>query len=174
MTKTFFACYPNDTMEHAYALMNRCVTCLSTEYAHCSDAQGSRVPVHDLLKNVVEPCVSPSLSALRMKRKALPVIREHDEEAGPANELMGMLKYRDVVKALQANKGQQQVKAWTRREVSTVREDATLTALENVLIEGQTGRLHVVSSDNTLLGLITRTDILRQQQMYEKMNRRVA
>ena len=49
-----------------------------------------------------------------------------------------------------------------------------MTALENVLIEGQTGRLHVVSGDNLLLGLITRTDILRQQKMYEMMNRRVA
>ena len=105
---------------------------------------------------------------LRVQKKATPVVDE-------AGMLMGMLKYRDVVKAAQANKAEQKVNAWMRRtqEITTVREATSFEELERVLIEDSVGRLPVVDSGGKLLGLVTRTDVLRQHNLYGSMNRRV-
>ena len=103
----------------------------------------------------------------RIEKKATPVVDS-------AGVLRGMLKYRDVVKAAQAGKGTQQVKAWMRREVSTVLEDTPFTDLEMAL-EKQTGRLPVVDGDGKLMGLVTRTDVLRHHKLYSReLDRRVA
>ena len=104
----------------------------------------------------------------RVEKKATPVV---DPKTG---RLCGMLKFRDVVKAAQAGKGRQQVKAWMRREVTTVHEDTTFTDLEQALQE-QTGRLPVVDHEGRLQGLVTRTDVLRHHKLYgEATRRRVA
>ena len=88
--------------------------------------------------------------------------------------LLGYLKYRDPIRAAQAGKGQQQVKAWVRRELITIPPDATFATMERLLLEGDTGRLHVVDGEGRLLGLVSRTDMLRHFQMYnEAVGRRV-
>ena len=53
-----------------------------------------------------------------------------------------------------------------RREVTTVHRDTPLAEIEAALIDGQTGRLPVVDHDGVLLGLVTRTDVLRQHKLY--------
>jgi tRNA nucleotidyltransferase (CCA-adding enzyme) len=104
----------------------------------------------------------------RVEKKAMPVV---DEESGA---LQGMLKFRDVVKAMQSAKGGQQVKAWMRRELVTVHEDTPFTELEGMLQE-QTGRLPVVDDDGVLLGIVTRTDVLRHHKLYgDELERRVS
>jgi len=111
----------------------------------------------------------------RMQHKAMPVMEEEEEGEGVlTRQLLGMLKYRDVVKAAQASKGQQQVKAWMRRDPVTVFEDTPFTELEEVLMDKQAGRLHVVDREGRLLGLVTRTDILRQHKLYSQTERRVS
>ena len=70
-----------------------------------------------------------------------------------------------MVKAAQAGKGEQQVKAWMRREVVTVLEETPLRELEAILME-EAGRLPVVDREGMLVGLITRTDVLRHQGLY--------
>jgi CBS domain-containing protein len=42
-----------------------------------------------------------------------------------------------------------------------------------VWLQGDTGRLHVVDDDGRLLGLVSRTDMLRHFQHYKEMSRRV-
>lgn len=103
----------------------------------------------------------------RMGRRAMPVL-------GDDGTLLGFLKYRDPIRAAQAGKGRQQVKAWMRRELITIGPDATFTEMERQLLEGDTGRLHVVDDDGRLLGLVSRTDMLRHYQYYTGINRRVA
>jgi predicted transcriptional regulator len=103
----------------------------------------------------------------RMEKKAVPVTDD-------ARKLMGMLKYKDVVKAAQAGKGDERVKAWMRRDVVTVREDTPFDQLEKVLVDQQTGRLPVVDADGVLVGLVTRTDVLREHKLYGGLGRRVA
>jgi len=102
----------------------------------------------------------------RMGKKAMPVT---DAES----KLCGMLKFRDVVKAAQTGKGGQQVKAWARRDVVTIPVEAPLRVIEEVLIETGTGRLLVTDEESNLLGLVTRTDVLRQHRMYGHLNKRV-
>ena len=116
----------------------------------------------------------------RMRTRAVPVL-ESD------GTLVGYIKYRDPVKAARSGKGQQQVKAWMRRTFLSVGEDTPFAELEAKLLEGSTGRLHVLAFDEAdgeegeeegerrgkLLGLITRTDLLRYHRHYEDMERRV-
>ena len=40
-------------------------------------------------------------------------------------------------------------------------------------LQGDTGRLHVVDDEGRLLGLVSRTDMLRHFQHYKEMSRRV-
>ena len=103
-------------------------------------------------------CVSAVLLMRKVEKKALVCV---DADG----VLRGMLKFRDVVKAAQAGKGEQQVKAWMRREVVTVLEETPLRELEAILME-EAGRLPVVDREGMLVGLITRTDVLRHQGLY--------
>ncbi|EOD41629.1 hypothetical protein EMIHUDRAFT_194023 [Emiliania huxleyi CCMP1516] len=75
-------------------------------------------------------------------------------------------RYRDVMKAAQASKGGQRVKSWVRRHTLTVPTQTPLDELEAILIEQSAGRLPVVADDGTLVGLVTRTDVLRQRNLY--------
>ena len=85
---------------------------------------------------------------------------------------LGMLKYRDVIKAAQANKSHQLVKAWMRRDVLTCAADTPLDEIEAIFVDMHaTGRLPVVDEDGTLLGLVTRTGVLRQHRLYGDMGR---
>mmetsp|Transcript_11499 Transcript_11499/g.29666 ORF Transcript_11499/g.29666 Transcript_11499/m.29666 type:complete len:217 (+) Transcript_11499:2-652(+) len=125
MSKSVASVQPEDTMEHAYNLMQR------------------------------------------IQRKGVPVT-----DADGA--LMGTLKFRDVVKAAQTGKAQQLVKAWMRRQVPTVSPEMPFDELEEFLIERSIGRVPVVDEQGRLLGLITRTDVLRQHNLYREINRRVS
>ena len=98
---------------------------------------------------------------LRVQRKATPVVDEH-------GQFMGMIKYRDVMKAASAEKGGERVKAWMRRGVITVLKHTTLEELENIMLEQSIGRLPVVSRSGILEGLVTRTDVLRQHGLYTR------
>jgi len=95
----------------------------------------------------------------RMGKKAAHVL-------GDGEKLLGFIKYRDPVKAAQAGKGQQSAKAWMRKELVTVGAHTPFTELEELLLEGSTGRLHVVDDDGRLIGLISRTDLLRHHRLY--------
>uniref|UniRef100_A0A7S4F2N7 CBS domain-containing protein n=2 Tax=Chrysotila carterae TaxID=13221 RepID=A0A7S4F2N7_CHRCT len=91
--------------------------------------------------------------------KGMPVVDE-------GGKLIGALKYKDVVKAAQAGKAAQRVKAWMRRQVPTIPPDMPFHELEEFLISRSIGRLPVVDDEGKLLGIITRTDVLRQHNLY--------
>ena len=103
----------------------------------------------------------------RIERKGAPVVDSN-------GLLMGMLKYRDVMKADQTGKADQLVKAWMRRQVPTVPPDMRFDELEEFLIERSIGRLPVVDEAGCLLGLVTRTDVLRQHNLYSEIERDTA
>ena len=77
-----------------------------------------------------------------------------------------------MIKAAQQGKSKQQVKAWMRREYLTVAASTPFADMEQQLLEGSTGRLHVVDEDNRLLGLVSRTDLLREYDHYKALSRR--
>lgn len=107
--------------------------------------------------------MADALSLMDSKRKrAVPVV-------GDGNVLLGYIKYRDPIKAAQTGKAEQQVKAWVRRELITIQPEASFTEMEELLLEGSTGRLHVIDDDRRLLGIVTRTDVLGYYQHYKDM-----
>ena len=56
---------------------------------------------------------------------------------------------------------------WWR--VATVSPEAPLAELEEILVLRGIGRLAVTNDDGQLLGLVTRTDVLRQRNLYESV-----
>ena len=47
--------------------------------------------------------------------------------------------------------------------------DATLAELEEILVLRGIGRLAVTTEDGVLIGLVTRTDVLRQRNLYDSV-----
>jgi len=145
-------------MEEAYWVMQQAVSLVvkSVPAQPCAS---------DLMSTTIHACapadtMEAALALMnRVRKRVLPVL-------GEEGELMGYLKFKDPIKAAQAGKGQQQVKAWMRRELLTVNADTPLDELEAMLLAGSTGRLHVVDKHNKLLGLVSRTDMLRHYQHY--------
>ena len=181
MTKSVVSCAPTDTMDHARALMNR--------------VQLKGTPV-------LTPTRALALTPTRTWSAWAGCLIWQVVEDGM---LLGMLKYRDVVKAAQQGKGGQHVKAWMRREVDPCKScksqqfaslygeeapcdrdgcliwqvvkvlaETTFAELEAAMTEGQPGRIPVVDRDGRMLGIVTRTDLLRQSELYGSMQRRVA
>jgi CBS domain-containing protein len=56
-----------------------------------------------------------------------------------------------------------------RREVVTVSGATPLDDLERVMESEGAGRLPVVSDEGKLLGLVTRTDVLRERKLYSRV-----
>ena len=56
-----------------------------------------------------------------------------------------------------------------RKEYSTVVPDTPFTEMEELLLEGATGRLHGVDDDGRLIGLVSRTDVLRHYDHYKTL-----
>lgn len=88
---------------------------------------------------------------LRYGHTGLPVVEE--------GELLGVISRRDVDKAMHHNLGHAPVKAYMSREVKTICADASISEIENILIEHDIGRLPVIKN-NKLIGIVTRTDVL--------------
>lgn len=78
--------------------------------------------------------------------------------------LRGLLKLSDVVKAEKQRKDSDPVTGWMRTQVKVVSPRATLAQIE-VLLQ-TTGRLPVCDDDKVLLGIVTRTDVLRIKNYY--------
>jgi len=158
-----------EVVETAAVLEARSV--LAVAMSHVIEQIPEQITAVDLMTTSVHSC-SPTDTMVeiratmnRLRKRALPVLDEDET-------LLGYVKYRDPVRAVQTGKGQQQAKAWMRRELLKVESDTPFNELEALLLEGSTGRLHVVDADGKLIGLISRTDILRHHKLYVDMTRR--
>ena len=79
--------------------------------------------------------------------------------------LRGVLKMSDVSKAEKAGRQNDKVKGVMRTQVTTVSRDTPLARLEEILVT-TVGRVPVVEDDGRLLGIVTRTDLLRLRNYY--------
>ena len=77
------------------------------------------------------------------------------------------LKLSDIVKAVRAGRAQDKIKSMIRPGIKTVLPDTDLAELEHLLIHEGVGRIPVIDDEGILLGMITRTDVLRQHNFYE-------
>lgn len=63
------------------------------------------------------------------------------------------------------------VKGWMKQHVTTVEASRTMAEVERILLENDVGCIPVVEDGSkTLVGMVTRTDLLRQHQYYSSLH----
>ena len=62
------------------------------------------------------------------------------------------------------------VKAWMLQHVQTVESSKTMAEAESILLETDVGCIPVVDVSNKLVGMVTRTDLLRQHRYYASLH----
>lgn len=78
-----------------------------------------------------------------------------------ADQLVGIVSRRDIDIALHHNLGHAPVKGFMTQEIKTITPETTLPDIEALMVSHDVGRLPVLEGDQ-LVGIVTRTDVLRQ------------
>jgi tRNA nucleotidyltransferase (CCA-adding enzyme) len=87
-------------------------------------------------------------------------------------ELVGIISRRDIDLALHHGFSHAPVKGYMTRNLKTISPETTLPEIEDLMVNYDVGRLPVLEADQ-LIGIVTRTDVLRQlhQAREEKRDR---
>jgi len=75
--------------------------------------------------------------------------------------LVGVLTRREVDKTLGHGMGDQPVRRFMRTGQFTVHPDDSITALRRRMIESNWGQIPVVDANNAIIGIVTRTDLIK-------------
>jgi len=90
---------------------------------------------------------------LRYGHSGMPVVEE--------DEIVGVISRRDVDKAKTHNLGHAPVKGFMTTGVISVEPDTPVREIQRIMVEYDIGRLPVVNNVGKLIGIVSRTDILR-------------
>ncbi|NEP03267.1 MAG: CBS domain-containing protein [Symploca sp. SIO2E9] len=91
---------------------------------------------------------------LRYGHSGLSVVDETDQ-------LVGIVSRRDLDLALHHGFGHAPVKGYMTKEIKTITPETSLPSIQSLMVTYDIGRLPVLE-DGQLLGIVTRTDVLRQ------------
>ncbi|MFQ5952327.1 MAG: CBS domain-containing protein, partial [Candidatus Omnitrophota bacterium] len=91
----------------------------------------------------------------RLGYKGTPVL---DEEGN----LVGMVTLGDLKKAFKYNMGHSRIKGYMASRLVTVDPETPLHVIERIMLDQDKGRIPVIGKDNKLVGIITRTDVLKK------------
>ncbi len=96
---------------------------------------------------------------------ALQNLRRHGHGGAPVTDpggqVTGIVSSRDLEHALRFDMGDASVTGFMNRGVITAGPDESLVQLESRLIQHAIGRLPVIGTDGRLLGIVTRSDLIR-------------
>lgn len=90
---------------------------------------------------------------LRYGHNGIPVVEE--------GELKGIITMQEVNKAKQHGFGKELVSKYMSDKVVTVKLDTPLTEIQELMIDYDIGRILVVNREDKLVGIVTRTDLIR-------------
>ncbi|MFO7632788.1 MAG: CBS domain-containing protein, partial [Caldilinea sp.] len=94
----------------------------------------------------------------RFGHEGFPVVAS---DANGQEELIGVLTRREVDKTLGHGMGDQPVRRFMRAGQFTVRPDDSVTVLRRRMIESNWGQIPVVDGDGAIIGIVTRTDLIK-------------
>lgn len=109
----------------------------------------------------LSPDMTVSAAAELMRRyghEGFPVLRRHPDGH---DELLGVLTRREADRALNHELGEQSVSRFMRAGQITVRPDTAITELRHKMIESNWGQIPVVDDHNQIIGIVTRTDLIK-------------
>lgn len=118
-----------------------------------------------------------SVSATATLSKAKSLMEKHRHSALPVvngqNQLLGLVDLEDVRTAevkIGSDVFRRPVSGCLRQNTPRVYSDTPLYLAEEIIRENSVGHLPVVSGDNTLIGIVSRTDVLVQRRMWHPHN----
>jgi tRNA nucleotidyltransferase (CCA-adding enzyme) len=132
-------------------------------------------PVQCVEEDMVEDEVGEVM--MRGGLRALPVVDK-------SSRLVGLVTFKEIAAAQQRRKNMGQrskvgavgagagvkAKAWMLSKVMVVRETDTLDDAEKILVECDIGSLPVLDGERRVVGMLTRTDLLRQHRFYDGLH----
>lgn len=120
------------------------------------------VPIEELITISTEESVATARQIFDDNNlKSAPVVDPN------THQFRGSLKLNDLVKAMRSGRAETKVRGMLRSTVTTILPDTPQADLEELLVEKGVGRIPVVDDEGALMGLVTRTDVLRQHNLYD-------
>ena len=113
------------------------------------DIMSSPVKTVDTLTSIEET----KKILLRYGHNGIPVVEE--------GKLKGIITMQEVNKAKQHGLGKELVSKYMSNQIINVRLNTPLSEIQELMINYDIGRILVVSEENKLVGIITRTDLIR-------------
>lgn len=129
------------------------------------------------LKEKLPECITPSLRARDIMsypvrtilanetiKKAYEIMQITGHGGLPVvekNKLVGIVTRKAVDKAINHNLGNRPVKSIMNSKLITVNEDDSIQIVKEIMLENDIGRIPVLDKNNILIGIITRSDLLR-------------
>ncbi len=77
------------------------------------------------------------------------------------SEIKGVFSRRDLDKLKKHNLGNVPIKGYMTRKVITISDTAPISEVQNLMVAHDIGRLPVIDENNNLIGIITRSDLLK-------------
>lgn len=90
---------------------------------------------------------------LRYGHNGIPVVEE--------DKLKGIITMQEVNKAKQHGFGKELVSKYMSNQIINVKLDTSLTEIQELMIDYDIGRILVVNQESELVGIVTRTDLIR-------------
>ncbi len=123
------------------------------------------VTVQDIMSSGRPQTLAPEMTieaaAQLMRRyghEGFPVLRA---TADGGEELIGVLTRREADRAINHDLGEQPVSRFMRAGRVTVRRDTSISELRQIMIDSDWGQIPVVDDDDQIIGIVTRTDLIK-------------